>query len=400
MRRLVCLLLFGLCFNIVAARAQDDNIIPSDDPPYPCPYTSGAYYQPNLFPRYDINSNSLTLVDMTTGETVRVLDTIAEPNIRLINWSPDCRYLSGAVGEIRASSPVRFDWLGYENYVSWYSRDIVLWDALNGGRVQSFINPGKRIFRLKTPVVWSPDSQYALILGGCPSLYYDCAIERERYDFLWIASNNSAARFEQLPSGESIRGRSERFIRFIPNMARFGQEYWDIFRGWLWGSAPGGVAIYSLADGSLVTFLKNRACERCQWGAESRFVFSSDGQKVTLYSIAQRGTVGAITVYDLATMTGTEVNVEGLAAPYIPFADYHPVALSPDNRYLAVGYDAIRVWDLQNLPEAVEDRLPIYRHGGPTARIWSVRFAAPGVIETTSEEGTQRWDLHTGVYIP
>lgn len=48
----------------------------------------------------------------------------------------------------------------------------------------------------------------------------------------------------------------------------------------------------------------------------------------------------------------------------------------------------------------VEDRLPIYRHAGPEATIWSVRFADWGVIETTSAEGVQRWDLHTGEYLP
>ncbi|MEO1439007.1 MAG: hypothetical protein AAFV33_01310, partial [Chloroflexota bacterium] len=74
--------------------------------------------------------------------------------------------------------------------------------------------------------------------------------------------------------------------------------------------------------------------------------------------------------------------------------------LSLDNRYLAAGYDAIRVWDLQNLPAAEAERLPIYRHGGPQALINELRFADNGVIETVSADGVQQWDLHTGVYIP
>jgi hypothetical protein len=65
-----------------------------------------------------------------------------------------------------------------------------------------------------------------------------------------------------------------------------------------------------------------------------------------------------------------------------------------------LGYDALRVWDIQHLPANFEDRLPIYRHGGPEALIQSVRFADWGIIETTSADGVQRWDLHTGVYIP
>jgi hypothetical protein len=238
-------------------------------------------------------------------------------------------------------------------------------------------------------VIWSPDSRYALVLGGCEAVngYASCEDEaRIRGDFLWHCTGNIQYRLE-----------GEETWKVYESFGYFNQYYWDIARGWLWGRAGTGIVIYSLNNGALVNNLKN-----CCWPAGSRFVFSPDNTKVAVYSIAnpKTGPGAAITIYDIPTMTGTEVNVEGLAAPYIPFADYHPVALSLDNRYLVVGYDALRVWDLQNLPEAVEDRLPVYRHGGPQARIWSVRFAAPEVIETTSEEGTQRWDLHTGAYIP
>ncbi len=395
MHRLVCLLLFGLCFNIFAARAQGDQPLPSTDPPYPCPYTNGAYYQPNLFPRFEISSKSLVLVDMTTGETVRVLDTLTERNIRLINWSPDCHYLSGAVGEIRAS-------FADEDYVSWNVRDIVFWDAVNGERIHSFINPGKTLFEYQSPAIWSPDNQHALVLGGCPSIFITCAQERERYDFLWTATSNTSVRPGILPPGTIRWFHNERDIEYAyGRSASFNQYYWDLTRGWLWGSAPGGVVIYNINDGSEVAFFSNCHSRYCFRLPDSRFVFSPDGKQVAVYGIAQPDTIsGELTVYDIATKTGMAVNVENFSAPYIPFADYHPVALSPDNRYLVVGYDALRVWDLQNLPEKVEARLPIYRHGGPKARIWSVRFAAPEVIETTSEEGTQRWDLHTGGYIP
>lgn len=102
-----------------------------------------------------------------------------------------------------------------------------------------------------------------------------------------------------------------------------------------------------------------------------------------------------VAVWDRATLTRTELNVDYFAA-------VHPeqIALSADNRYLVIGVTALRIWDLQNLPEKVEDRLPIYRFGGPKSEIWSVRFATPDVIETTSAEGIQDWDLHTGKYIP
>jgi hypothetical protein len=97
-------------------------------------------------------------------------------------------------------------------------------------------------------------------------------------------------------------------------------------------------------------------------------------------------------VYDIASGQGTQVNVErnGVGA----------VALSADNRYLVMGYDALRVWDLHNLPERLEDRLPVYRHGGPGAFIRTVRFIEATVVEVTTERGITRWDILTGANIP
>ncbi len=169
-------------------------------------------------------------------------------------------------------------------------------------------------------------------------------------------------------------------------------------RGWLWGSGLGGVSAYDIHSGEEVRVYPTRVQPT---GIETRFRFSPDESLVIVYSVGEPGYIdGGITVYDIDTATPTYVNAEGFGAPNIPLVDYHPVALSADNRYLIAGYDAIRVWDLQNLVENDKDRLPIYRHGGPQASIWSLTFSDWGVVETTSEEGVQHWDLHTGVFIP
>ena len=110
--------------------------------------------------------------------------------------------------------------------------------------------------------------------------------------------------------------------------------------------------------------------------------------------------LGGITIYNIDGSNPIYLNTDNFGAPYIPLTDYHPIALSPDNRYLIAAYNAIRVWDLHNLPENINDRLPIYRHGGPEARIWSARFINQEIIETTSEESTQWWILHTGEFVP
>jgi WD40 repeat protein len=73
------------------------------------------------------------------------------------------------------------------------------------------------------------------------------------------------------------------------------------------------------------------------------------------------------------------------------------VALSPDNRYLVMtGRGGIRVWDLQNLPETLEDRDPILAFAGGYS-VALVRFIDNMTLETTSRDGeVQYWSITTG----
>jgi WD40 repeat protein len=372
---------------IVPAYAQENLV--SDEPPYTCPHTNGAYYQPGAFPRFDASAKTLLLVN-SSGETVRVLDSIEE-NVRIINWSPDCRYLTGAVGLITSASALTSPEVRNQPTIKWKNRDIVIWDATTGGRVHTLENNvGHYMPGVAQPaVIWHPASSYALVLGGCYSIRHTCIFEREHEDFIWHRDNNHSYRIDAPEDGQTA----------FFNRASFNQYYWDVARSWLWGSGPGGVSAYDITTGQEVRLFPNRQQPTL---AETRFRFSDDATLIVVYGISQPGAPadGGITVYDIETAAPVYVNAEGFGAPNIPLADYHPVALSADNRYLIAGYNAIRVWDIQNLPASVDDRLPIYRHAGPEALIWSADFSDWGVIETTSEEGTQHWDLHTGAFIP
>jgi WD40 repeat protein len=77
-------------------------------------------------------------------------------------------------------------------------------------------------------------------------------------------------------------------------------------------------------------------------------------------------------------------------------ADPEQIALSPDGRYLVVGKEVLRVWDLANLPEKFEDRLPVYRYDGPERIIHALHFVSNEVVETTTLDGTQQWNILTG----
>jgi WD40 repeat protein len=160
----------------------------------------------------------------------------------------------------------------------------------------------------------------------------------------------------------------------------------------LWGSAHYGATAFDIRTGEQVISFKNPPESVDHIGfTQSRFTFSSDQSKVILsgQSTWDNRTNPAMTVYDIASGIPTQVNVERNGAG--------AVALSPDNRYLVMGYQAIRVWDLSNLPENVEDRLPIYRFAGPGKRIVDLRFVDNTTIETTAADGqTSRWDVLSG----
>lgn len=369
-----------------AAQAQDTPIL-SDDAPYPCPNLSGAYYQAGVFPRFEIQTRNLVLVD-NNGATIRTLDQI-EQNVRIINWSPDCRYLTGAVGDIRTYSLGETRASG-EDGVSWRGHQIRIWDTVGSTPIASIPNPGRHL--AYDPVRWNLDGDQVLILGGCEPVAWRCSQERVSVDFIWNSVSNTLLRLGGAPIDAGY---------WVQSRGRMNQIYWDLERQWIWGSARGQVIAYDINTGleaAVFSVCPNDTPPRC-W-SEARFRFSDDGSKLIVYSIDQPGmNWGSITIHDLTTREAITVNTEGFAAPHIPYSTTHPIALSVDNRYLIAGFDAIRVWDIQNLPAAFDERLPIYRHAGPDATIDNLRFADWGIIETTSAEGVQRWDLHTGAYI-
>ena len=60
----IFLVIFALAFvGVIGVSAQGGDELISNDPPYPCPYTDSAFFQPNVFPRYDINADTLVLVN-------------------------------------------------------------------------------------------------------------------------------------------------------------------------------------------------------------------------------------------------------------------------------------------------------------------------------------------------
>jgi hypothetical protein len=223
----------------------------SDDPPYPCPNANGAYYQAGVFPRFDAATRSLVLVD-ANGATIRTLDHI-EHNLRIINWSPDCRYLTGALGVIGRYESGESRSSG-EDYVNWDSRqELVIWDVYSGQRVTSLVRAGGGSFLPSNLVRWSPQSDRALIATA----YYG--------HFLWRADSQAVTELERADLGGWYRGYS------------MDQLYWDTSRQWLWSTATGNVVTFDMESGlvqAVFSVCPNNTPADC-WG-ETRFGFSPD----------------------------------------------------------------------------------------------------------------------------
>lgn len=133
-------LLLWIAFTGLLPAAADDGI------PDNCEQ-HGTYQRVNLFPRYEFQNSRFVLVDWSTGENVLVLEEgLAADSFWIIGWSPDCRYLTAAV---------------------YASRDYVVWDTVNGGRVGSV--PHARA------IDWSPDSGFALVQSDAGAYLWNFA---------------------------------------------------------------------------------------------------------------------------------------------------------------------------------------------------------------------------------
>jgi hypothetical protein len=347
----ILIFIFLLFPSLLAA--QNDDGIPDN-----CEYPDAPHYQPNAFIRYDANNQQLELADWSTNQVIRQLESTPEmqKGFGVLSWSPNCRYFLGLV-----------------KVPGYLANEMWLWDVVTGSRLQQLEYPRDQSARTYSPrFAWSPDGQQGVF-------------RTKDGFFIWNSSDNSLKLLTHATPQAYLRS---------PDLS---QVFWDYPRNQVIFSGAPGVMIYDLTTGvEKALLLANLSLERWQ---DTFFALSDD--RSLLVAITNQGNRGAgnfeggLTIWNLDALTSIGINMEGwtVSAP-------RQVTLSPENRYLVVGLDALRVWDIQNLPEMVEERLPIYRHAGPEALIDSVRFVDWGIVETNSNEGLQRWDLHTGAYIP
>lgn len=299
-----------------------------------CPYNDGAYYQANLFPRYEFRNKRLVLVSWNTGKTVQEVETSLETSqLNVMNWSPDCRYMAAALGDFG-------------------STDTVIWDMTNGQRMGAFANAGLR---------WSPDSQQAIVSN------------RDGLS-LWTVGQEAGIKLSDFRGDDYIsRWDADR------------NEVWLLTTSYYY-SAP-GVTVYNRANGEQVGYYDNPAGQSAQIG----FTLSADGSRVIVYTVRLSSTSGAgVTIWERGTTNNVQVDANSDGTSYA-----ERIALSPDAHYLVIGGNNLRVWDLQNLPAALNDRDPVI-YAASDAKITSVRFLNGSTVEAVSTEGVAQWDVVTG----
>jgi WD40 repeat protein len=298
--------------------------------------------------RYETYNQQITILEGKRRKTIQVIETGLAADHFYGELSPDCRYLVAS--------------LALKNGMS----QLVAWDLLASTRV-STIDAAPSAYSF----AWSPSGNYTI------AQTYDGA-------YLWNVPANGWMHLDEA-------GDYNNFFNYFT---------WDMARGQLLAvpaDAGNAVRAYDLATGQVAATFDTGT-----QATPVSYALSDDRSKIAVFTsederIDDHGASG-LAVWDRNTDSKITLNPETLSAVWVS-----QVRFSPDNHYLVIGRDTIRVWDLQN-PRA--DGLPTYQYDGPDGRIGTVRFADADTIETMSVMGcTQcsdywlRWDLSTGQFL-
>ncbi len=325
-----------------------------------------------------IDSCAARTTEFSGAESVRAdlanLEFLYE--LRWSEYSPSCRYLTGVFRTPENPNDQRL---------------YIVWDFETGQRVIVTARPYSNNltsmyqYQIIPNVNWHPDETEVVI-----SSWWDIPHPG-------FSDTFGSRHLYKLDSGEHYE------LTCVDSCANgmFKNVFWDDERNWLWVSGKLGVVVYDRSNGAEIRTFRNPTWVSI-WAKYQGHLwqFSPDKSLVIIYSHENSGYSDALTIYDIDRFIAYDINVEG----YIPSAFQRPractgltsFALTPDNRYLVMGYTTLRVWDIQNLPEAYEDRLPIYRHPGPDANIHCLRIVSDRVVETITDYGIERWHIETG----
>ena len=162
-------------------------------------------------------------------------------------------------------------------------------------------------------------------------------------------------------------------------------QYFDYGRAQLIGISNDEVAAYDLNSGAKISSFGD-----LNLGRNAHVVFSPDGT-----TLAFTSDIRWAFVINRDTLARVNVNIG-----YYYSDEETTMAISPDNRYLAIGARRVNVWDLQNLQPIEGDRMPTaFNFPGPERLIRDIHFVDGNTIETITGDGTSYWKMTTGEQI-
>ncbi|MCA9885406.1 MAG: WD40 repeat domain-containing protein, partial [Anaerolineae bacterium] len=268
-----------LCISLIGAIS----VFAEDGIPDNCENPNSPYASTNTFARFSNSTKQLWLVDWSTGDQLQLVDQF-EGDLRIINWSPDCRYLAVNEGVLNRPPTTNEDGSVDNVFWPWYSDpQIYIYDITTNQRVYTGIGPSS--WRI-TFVEWSPDSRRALI-----------STQGFR-TFFWNADTGQTQQVYYYPDAEGS---------YVP------QLFWDQARGWLWSNWAGARA-YNADTGTEIASYRHYTLYNTIYpqGAHANFIFSPDSQYVALYSQTSYEPVPGITVYNINQPDNPLIlNVEG-----------------------------------------------------------------------------------------
>lgn len=208
MRRVVCLII--MIFLSVQVIAQ------SDDIPGNCTHPRGAFFQQNLVPRYNPNSQALDLVDWSSGTIQQSFSINFMPgDYQIQGWSPECQYLTVAFSHLDDSGVERWD--------------SIVFDTVNQTSVTTFADARLSPY----PLTWDTNSTQLLV-------------ETRFGAYLWKLDGRQV----WLTNEADFNARS-----FQP-----GSLVWDYVNNQLTGMLtvyPNARATYDMSDGTLISLLSS-----------------------------------------------------------------------------------------------------------------------------------------------
>lgn len=273
---------------------------------------------------------------------------------RFLSWSPDCRWLYGEVPYL-ARDPHYDNAPVDDSYREQASDYLVFWDAATGELVQSFYHPYR--FQTYSRVSWSPDSSYAIV-------------KTTEGAFLYNLNTNSTSLLL--------------FNRDNDSLSTYFNTYWDFERGFVLVSGQTAIYAFDIGTGNLLYEFIASPTQRtgCSY-YRSCAIRVRDNQYLIV------GDSGSIGVWNLDTLVSYFISTRPPGTYNSErFTRFH---MSPSERYLiSVRRDGrIAVWDLQDQPENVRERLPYYvslRNIGQGFQ--SIRFVDDLTVEISQLDGT------------